>query len=112
MIYHNVDEVTEKNLNHFLADITLDWKHKREIVIFIFDCVNLLHEKCHKINLKRGGSYIDYPDWIKTKKVTINPVNDDNKCFQYAATVALNYEEIGKNSERISKNKPFVNKCK
>ena len=62
MIYDNVDEVTEKKLNHFLADITLDWKHKREIVIFIFDCVNLLQEKCHKINLKRGGSYIDYPD--------------------------------------------------
>ena len=24
MIYDNVDEVTEKKLNHFLADITLD----------------------------------------------------------------------------------------
>ena len=32
---------------------------------FIFDCANLLHYKCHKINLKRGGSYIDSPDWIK-----------------------------------------------
>ena len=35
---------------------------------FIFDCVNLLHYKCHKINLKRGGLYIDSPDWIKDKK--------------------------------------------
>ena len=32
---------------------------------FIFDCVNLLHDKCHKINLKRGGSYIDSPDCMK-----------------------------------------------
>ena len=31
----------------------------------------------------------------------------DNKCFQY---VALNHEEIGKDSERITKIKPFVNK--
>ena len=35
---------------------------------FIFDCVNLLHYKCHKINLKRCGLYIDSPDWIKDKK--------------------------------------------
>ena len=36
--------------------------------------------------------------WIKTKKETINPVNeDDNKCLQYAATLALDYAEIRKN---------------
>ena len=34
---------------------------------FVFDCVHLLYYKCHKINLKRGGSYIDTPDWIKNK---------------------------------------------
>ena len=44
--------------------------------------------KCLKINLKRGGSNIDSPDWIKNKKTTINPINDDHKCFQYAETVA------------------------
>ena len=30
---------------------------------------------------------------MKNKKATINPVLDDNKCFQYTATVALNHEE-------------------
>ena len=35
---------------------------------FAFDFVHLLHYKCHKINPNRGGSYIDSPDWIKTKK--------------------------------------------
>ena len=35
---------------------------------FIFDCVNLLYYKCHKINFKCGMSYIDSPDWIKNKK--------------------------------------------
>ena len=27
------------------------------------------------------------------KKPTINPKNDDDKCFQYAVTVLLNYEK-------------------
>ena len=52
---------------------------------------------------KRGGSYNDSPDWIKKKKATINPKNEDDKCFQYAATVALNHEEI----KRISEMKSF-----
>ena len=26
------------------------------------------------------------------KKATINPKNNDDKCFQYALTVALNYQ--------------------
>ena len=27
---------------------------------FLFDCVDLLHYKCHKISLNRGGSYIEF----------------------------------------------------
>ena len=70
-----------------------------------------MYYKCHKINPNRGGSYIDSPDWIKNKKATINLINKKaSKCFQYAVTVALNHEEIGKNPERITKIKPFINK--
>ena len=49
---------------------------------FIFDSVQLIHYKCHKVNFKWGGSYINSPDWIKKKKATINPKNTDDKCFQ------------------------------
>ena len=35
---------------------------------FIFDSVQLLYCKCHKIEFKCGGSYIDSPDWIKKKQ--------------------------------------------
>ena len=50
-----------------------------------------------KINLNLGGSYIDSPNQIKSKKATINPVNKKgNKFFQYAGTVSLNHEEIKK----------------
>ena len=35
---------------------------------YIFDCVHLLYYKRCKINFKRGRSYIDSHEWIKTKK--------------------------------------------
>ena len=70
---------------------------------FIFDSVQLLHYKCIKINSKRRRSYIDSTDWIKKKKATINPENEDNKCFHYGETVALNHEEIKREPQRISK---------
>ena len=53
-----------------------------------------MHYKCHKVNYKRGGSYIDSPDWIKNKKATIDSKNEGNESFRYAATVALNYKNI------------------
>ena len=56
--------------------------------------VQLMYYKCHKVDFIRSGAYIDSPDWIKKKKATINPKNTEDKCFQYAATVALNYEKI------------------
>ena len=34
----------------------------------------------------------------------------DNKCFQYAVTVALNYEEIKKESQKMTKLKTFIDK--
>ena len=58
-----------------------------------------------------GGSYISSPNWIKSKKATINPIiKKDNKCFQYSATVVLNHEHIGKHPQRIARIKPFINK--
>ena len=66
----------------------------------------------NKISLNRGGSYLDSPKWLKNKAATINPKNNDNKCFQYALTASLNYEQIKNNPERITKIKPFINKYK
>ena len=37
---------------------------------------------------------------------------DKKHAIQYAVTVALNHEEIGKNPKRITKIKPFKNKYK
>ena len=57
-----------------------------------------------------GESNVDSPGWIKKNKVTINRKNADDKCFQYAVTIALNYGKIKSNRERVSNIKPFINK--
>ena len=61
---------------------------------FIFDSVQLKQYKRNKVSFKRGGLYIDSSDQIKNKKTAINPKNEDDKCFQYAAIVILYYKEI------------------
>ena len=38
---------------------------------FIFDSVQLMYYKCHRVHFKHGVSYIDSPDWIKKKKSNI-----------------------------------------
>ena len=35
---------------------------------FIFDLVQLTYCRCHKVNFRRGGSYIDFAEWVKKKK--------------------------------------------
>ena len=105
MIYNNVNEVIKSPLSRYQIRLETSMRGSD----FIFDCVNLLYYKCHIINFKRDGLRIDSPDWIKKKKATINPKNKDDKCFQYAATVALNYGEIWWNPERISNVKLFIN---
>ena len=75
-------------LNHFLIDIT---------------CVHLLCYKCHKINFKQGGSYIDSSDWIKTKKhQKILSIKRIINVFN-TLTVALSHEEIKRDLQRITK---------
>ena len=80
---------------------------------FVFDYVHLWYYICHKINLNHGGSYIDSPDLVKTKKASMNPFNkEDNKCFRYAVTAELNHEKITKDPQIITKIKSFINKYK
>ena len=35
---------------------------------FVFDYVQLLYYKCHRINFNCVGSYTDSPNWIKKQK--------------------------------------------
>ena len=47
----------------------------------------------------------------KKKQKTINPKNNDNQCFQFVVTAALNDEQIKSHSERRTKVKPFTEQC-
>ena len=67
--------------------------------------------ECHKVNFRSGAPNIDSTDWTKKKRATISSKNKDDKSFQYAVMVALNYEEIKGNLETVLNIKPFVNKC-
>ena len=42
---------------------------------FAFKNVELYYYSLHKTRLRRGKSYIESPEWLKNKKVTINSQN-------------------------------------
>ena len=104
----DTDEVIEELFESFLQRYERNLEEKMKGSEFEFDGVNFLYYDFNKISLNRGGSYIDSPKWLKNKKSTINPKNNDYKCFQYAATLALNLDRINSHPERISKIKPFI----
>ena len=90
-------------IKSFLSNYQKEEKVLRNGSNFVFDSVDLLGVCIHKINSKRGKSYIKSPEWILRKRATINPINkNDNKCFQYSITVALNHQKINNHPERIS----------
>ena len=104
----DINEVIEELFKSLLQRYQEGLQEKLRGSEFEFDGVNLLYYDFNKISLNRGGLYIDSPEWIKNKKSTINPKNNDYKCFQYAVTVPLNYDKINRDLQRISKIKPFI----
>ena len=106
----DTDEVIKLLFESFLQKYEENLQEKMKGSDFEFDGVNFLYYDFNKTSINRGGSYIDSPQWLKNKKSTINPKNNDDKCFQYAVTLALNLNSIDNHPERKSKIKPFINK--
>ena len=104
----DTDEIIKGLFESFLQKYEENLQEKLKGLEFEFDGVSFLYYDFNKISINRGGSYIDSPKWLKDKKSTINPINNDYRCFQYAVTLALNFDKIRKNSQRISKIKPFI----
>ena len=95
MIGYETNEIIEKLFKSLLKRYQQGLEEKMgEGSNYVFHSVDLLHYRLYEISLNRGGSYIDSPKWLKNKKTIINPKNKDDKCFQYAITVALNYKYI------------------
>ena len=102
------EEVAENLIMQLLQKYQDNLQNKMKGSYFIFNGINYLYYDLNRITISKGGSYIESPKWLKDKKCTINQKNTDNKCFQYATTLALNHGKINRDPQRISKIKPFI----
>ena len=96
------DDIIEQLFESLLKKYEEDLQNKMRGSEFEFDGVNFLYYDFNKTSINGGGSYIDSPKWLKGKKSTINPKNNDDKCFQYAVTLALNLDKIKRDPQRVS----------
>ena len=112
MIGSETEEVAEKLIMSILQKYQDNLQNKMKGSDFIFNEINYLFYDLNRITISKGGSYIESPKWLKDKKSKINQKNNDNKCFQYAATLALNINSIDKHHQRITKIKLFINNYK
>ena len=101
------NDVINELFNSFLRRYQEGLETKMKGSGFIFERVHLLEYDLHKISLNRGSSYIKSPEWIINKYDTINTEN--NRCLQYAITVALHHKNITHHPERIANISPFIN---
>ena len=104
----DTDEVIKSLFKSFLQRFEENWQEKMRGSDFEFDGINFFYYNFNKTSIYRGGSYIDSPKWLKNKKSTINPKNNDLKCFQYATTLALNFDNTNNHPKKISKIRPFI----
>ena len=57
---------------------------------FVFESVELMDYKLHRVRLRRGRSYVKSPEWLANKKATINPKNkNDDECLQWSTMIRL-----------------------
>ena len=103
------NDMINELFEYFLKKYEEGFETKMKGSEFVSESVDLLYYSLHKITLKRSGSYVKSPEWLRNKRATINPKSKDNECFKYAITTALNYNEIPNHPERISNLMPFFN---
>ena len=106
----DTNEVIKLLFESFLQRFEENLQEKIRGSDFGFDGINFFYYNFNKTSIYRGGSYIDSPKWLKNKKSTINPKNNDHKCFQYAATLTLNFDNINNHPEKISKIRPSIDR--
>ena len=108
MMGNETDKIIEDLFYSFLQRYQKTSEESMRQGVFVFGCFESLCYKLHEIGLTRGGLYIDSPKWLKNEKATINIKNNDDKCFHFGITAALNHEKIKSHPKRISTIKPFI----
>ena len=96
MMGNETDEIIEKKFKSLLQRDQEGFKESVRGNQLFFDSVDTLYYAVNKVSISRGGPCKDSPEWLKNKKAAVNPKKNDDKCFQYALTVAINYEKIKK----------------
>ena len=62
---------------------------------FTHDRIGLFYYHFQRIDIRRGESYIVFPDWIASKKAITNQKNEkNNECFKWSIIAGLNYNKI------------------
>ena len=102
------EEVIESLYRSLLQNYNDNLQEKMKVSDFVFNGINYFYYDFNRVSISKGGSYTDSPKWLKDKKSTVNQKNNDNKCFQYATTLVLNFNKIDKNPQRISRIKLFI----
>ena len=82
MLGSEIDETIKELFESLLQKYQEGLEEKMKGSETVFDSVDLLYYELNKLSLNRVGSYIDSPKWLKNKKGTVNPKNNDDKCFQ------------------------------
>ena len=75
------DEIIEELFESLLRNSQKNLEEPMRGSEFVPDSIDLLYYHLQKVGLKRSGSYIDSPEWLKNKQATINPNNNDDNCF-------------------------------
>ena len=87
-----IDRLFNMLLQRFQSTQETSNKRRSE---FIPDNVKLLYYHFQRMDIRRAESYIMSPDWIASKKATINPKHEkDNECFKRSIISGLNYNKI------------------
>ena len=89
MMGSETDEIIEELFKSFLQKYQEGLEELIRGSEFIFDSVDALYYNLNKVSLSRGESYIDSPKWLKNKKATINPKNNDTLSISFNCCIKL-----------------------
>ena len=83
MMGTETDDIIKEIFESFLKRCQKNLEEKMKDSNFVFESADLLYYNLHKKTLKRDGSYVKSPEWLKNKGAKINPKSMNNKCMKY-----------------------------
>ena len=88
----DTDDIIRKIFKSFLHN------YQEELKIikgsdFVFESVELMDYKLHRVCLRRGRLYVKFHEWLANKKRTQKNKNH-NECLRWSTISGLNYDKI------------------